>query len=183
MSETSEIFSLFMDTLEPQARFNMEMAVHIDELLRGKDGPDEVTDDLIEAMGQEITSLREEVGNVQRELKILRGAMEETIVQLREFQKRGGVEQAVRDTQQQARPGLTPKGHRSRAKQFRGIYCRNCGKALAGKHQSIFCSRKCGAQWRSKHPNEVATPRLSLKNGFDATVEAGVGVKAGSVTT
>jgi len=160
----------------------------VDELLRADAGEqDGVTDELLEMLAQEVAEVRDQNNKLEHEMKILRGAMEETIAQLRDVQAHFRApkveqEQAVGDTQQAARLGMTPKGHRSKAKAFRGVYCRNCAKELKGKNQGIFCSRKCAARWRSKHPNQVATPRLSIKDDYQATVVAGEGVKAGSVT-
>jgi hypothetical protein len=192
MSEKNELFKMFMETLEPQSRFNFELAVRMDELERGGDHldqHDEVADELIDTMAAEIQELRAIQSRLEKEQKILRGALEETIVQLREYQKTQQAQQkeepaadpqrAVQETQSRASAGLTASGHRSRNKKFRGVYCRNCAKKLEGKHQTIFCSRKCGAQWRAKHPDQRATPRLTLKDEkLGTTVVAGEGVRS-----
>lgn len=185
MSDKDELFKMFMETLDPQARFNFELAVRLDEIERGGehlDQHDEDADELIDTMAAEIHELRLAQSRLEKEQRIIRGALEETVVQLREYQKaqfakNPDLAKVVQETQTRA-AGVTKSGHRSRAKKFRGVYCRNCAKKLEGKHQSIFCSRKCGAQWRAKHPDQTAEPRLTLKDEMlGTTVVAGEGVR------
>ena len=202
MGDKTDLLDLFLDTLDPQQRLNMTLAMKLDVLSEKMDGEekedDDISDELLDLLGQDVVKTQEaihemqrELGEVQREMSRLRGALDETINQLREIQ--GGpkapkptpteVTAAVQETQAKAAAGITPAGHRSRAKSFRGVYCRNCAKELTGKHQSLFCSRRCAARWRTQHPDELATPRLSIKeNGFEATVAAGIGVTKGSVS-
>jgi len=180
MSEKNDLITMFMDTLDPQARFNMELAVRLDEVERS--GDDEVTDGLMEVMATEMQELREGQSKLHKEMQILRGALEETISQLREYQKTAqrmamDPTRAVQQTQSKA-VGRTPSGALSRAKKHKGVYCRLCGKRLEGKHQTIFCSRKCGAKWHAAHKVQPATPRLTLKDEMlGTTVVAGEGVR------
>lgn len=110
--------------------------------------------------------LRDEVAEVRREMKIQRGALEETIDQLRELQKRadGKAEK--------------PKSNGKTA-MLRGIYCRYCGKELdTNTGQKIFCSQGCAGRWQGQHKGERPTPRLTLKDEMlGTTVVAGEGVR------
>lgn len=108
--------------------------------------------------------LRDEVAEVWRELKIQRGALDETINQLRELQPRKEAD--------------APKGNGKTAL-LRGIYCRFCGKELdTSKTQRIFCSQACAGKWQGQHKGQKATPRLTLKDEkLGTTVVAGEGVR------
>jgi len=191
MGDKTDLLDLFLDTLDPQQRLNMTLAMKLDLLSEKMDGEekedDDISDELLDLLGQDVVKTQEAIREMQHDLAVLRGAVEETIHQLHELQ--GGpkaskptpaeVTAAVRETQAKAATGFTEKGARSKAKAFRGVYCRNCAKELTGKHQSLFCSRRCAAVWRGQHPDEVATPRLSVReNDFEATVVAGEGVRA-----
>ena len=188
MGDKTDLLDLFLDTLDPQQRLNMTLAMKLDVLSEKMDGEekedDDISDELLDLLGQDVVKTQEAIREMQHELAVLRGAVEETILQLRSLQggpkaPRADITTAVHEAQEKAAAGFTPAGHRSRAKSFRGVYCRNCAKELEGKHQSIFCSRRCAAVWRGQHPDEVATPRLSVReNDFEATVVAGEGVRA-----
>jgi hypothetical protein len=186
VSEKNDLIRMFMDTLDPQARFNMEVAVRLDELERSERRYEDEEDIDEETYAVEIIALTKTQARLDKEMKILRGALEETVLQLREYQRQAqqsgdqtaSAQRAVQETQSRASVGVTPSGQRSRAKQFRGVYCRNCGKRLEGKYQTVFCSRKCGAKWRADHAGQTATPRLTLKDEkLGTTVVAGEGVR------
>lgn len=110
--------------------------------------------------------LRDEVAEVRREMKIQRGALDETIHQLRALQSAEGKAE-------------TPKNGNGKTALMRGIYCRFCGKELdTSKSQRIFCSQGCAGRWQSQHKGQKATPRLTLKDEkLGTTVVPGEGIR------
>lgn len=110
--------------------------------------------------------LRDEVAEVRREMKIQRGALDETIHQLRELQSAEGKAE-------------TPRNGNGKSALMRGIYCRFCGKELdTNTGQRIFCSQRCAGRWQGQHKGQHATPRLTLKDEMvGTTVVAGEGVR------
>jgi len=122
---------------------------------------DEEPIEMLQNLYDLIPSLYESINKLKEEMKIQRGALEETINQLRELQRAEG--KAERPAQKLV---------------IRGVYCRFCGKMLNGTTQKIFCSQACAGRWTGQHKGERATPRLTLKDEkLGTTVVAGEGVR------
>lgn len=117
--------------------------------------------DEIQAIHDSISGVWTAVRTVEHDIKVQRGALEETITELRDLQKRA-----------------EGKAERPAQALARGVYCRFCGKMLNGTTQRIFCSQACAGRWQGQHKGHKATPRLTLKDErLGTTVVAGEGVR------
>lgn len=127
---------------------------------------EEVYRDFQESVDEALTRQGHAIQDLERETNVLRGALDETINEVRAAQT------AARDAE--------PKGNGKRQPAVRGIYCRFCGRELdTRKSQKIFCSQACAGRWQGQHKGEHATPRLTLKDEkLGTTVVAGEGVRA-----
>jgi hypothetical protein len=114
-------------------------------------------------------SIRDEVRQMRDEATIQRGALEETITQVRGLQKMA----------MHTGPWTVEPKKNGKTAMIRGIYCRFCGKELdTKKAQKIFCSQGCAGRWQGQHKGEHPTPRLTLKDEMlGTTVVAGEGVR------
>lgn len=123
---------------------------------------EEIYLDFQESVDEALNQISTEVNDLKRETKVLRGALDETISNIRQVQT---ASRAVE------KPRKEPM--------VRGIYCRFCGKELdTSKTQRIFCSQACAGRWTGQHKGEKATPRLTLKDErLGTTVVAGEGVR------
>ena len=146
-------------------------------------GDTAIDEEILDIIGQELVTAqkrlddlvqvndlnRDELREVRGEFKIQRGALEETISQVRDLQKL-----AKHDGPWHVEPKKNGK-----TAMIRGIYCRFCGKELdTKKAQKIFCSQGCAGRWQGQHKGEHPTPRLTLKDEkLGTTVVAGEGVR------
>lgn len=130
--------------------------------------------DLTAEVSSNAGSVDDRISEMERRIRVLEGALEKTIPKVRETE---AGRKASRSTQPRPEPTLyTAGGRRSHARQFRGVYCRNCAKTLANR-QTVFCSRKCAKRWHDQHPGEVPQPRLTIEEAFETTIVAGVGMR------
>jgi len=129
----------------------------------------EMDEERLDDLAQVNDMIRDELREIRTEFKIQRGALDETILQMRELQK----------TAQSGGTLLTVPKKNGKTAMIRGIYCRFCGKELdTKKAQKIFCSQGCAGRWQGQHKGEHPTPRLTLKDEMlGTTVVAGEGVR------
>jgi len=146
-------------------------------------GDGAIDEEILDIIGQELVKeqkrlddlaqvndmIRDELREIRTEFKIQRGALDETIAQVRELQKMA----------QHVGPWTVEPKKNGKTAMIRGIYCRFCGKELdTKKSQKIFCSQACAGRWQAQHKGERPTPRYTLKNEMiGTTVVAGVGVR------
>ena len=146
-------------------------------------GDGAIDEEILDIIGQELVKeqkrlddlaqvndmIRDELREIRTEFKIQRGALDETILQMRELQK----------TAQSGGTLLTVPKKNGKTAMIRGIYCRFCGKELdTKKAQKIFCSQGCAGRWQGQHKGEHPTPRLTLKDEMlGTTVVAGEGIR------
>lgn len=129
----------------------------------------QMDEDRLDDLAAVTDGIRDGLREIRGEFKIQRGALEETIAQVRDLQK----------TAQSGGTLLTVPKKNGKTAMIRGIYCRYCGKELDTKTtQKIFCSQGCAGRWQGQHKGEHPTPRLTLKDEMlGTTVVAGEGVR------
>jgi hypothetical protein len=158
----------------------MQIDITIDELgalldgLRGEttleEAISEVDRERIDDLAKVNDIVRDDIAGLHQELKRQRGALEETVTQLRTLQQMAE-HTGPWTVESKKSNGKTPM--------VRGIYCRFCGKDLdTKKSQKIFCSQACAGRWQGQHKGQTPTPRYTLKDEkIGTTVVAGVGVR------